>query len=174
LSAVETGAIGDRPALFEAARPTLMRVAVGVLRDRGLAEDAVQQAWLRFAELGAEGWPENPVGWLVRVVSNEALQIRRRRVTEQRILPDAARRLEPVRIDPETLAISADEVERLAQATGKLPVEQFLVVRMRTVDGLKFREIADQLGLPLGTVLTRMRLALERLRQELGPDDGPR
>ena len=57
-----------------------------------------------------------------------------------------------------------ETVELVRQAMGELTEKQGEVVRLRVYEDLKFSEIAERLGLPLGTVLTRMRAAMEKLR----------
>jgi RNA polymerase sigma-70 factor (ECF subfamily) len=59
---------------------------------------------------------------------------------------------------------------RLRASVGTLPPEQQEVVRRRIHDGQTFAEIASDLNLPIGTVLTRMRLALEKLRKQLAEE----
>ena len=62
---------------------------------------------------------------------------------------------------------SAELSEKVRQALKQIPVEQQEVVRLRIYEGMKFAEIAERTGVPLGTVLTRMRLALGRLWKAL-------
>ena len=59
----------------------------------------------------------------------------------------------------------------LRKALGELPAEQGRVVWARMYEDKTFAQIAEEFGLPLGTVLTRMRLALEKLRRTLHPGD---
>ena len=61
----------------------------------------------------------------------------------------------------------AEELERVRTALVRLPPEQQLVVQLRLIENKTFNEIAQLLGLPLGTVLSRMRLAMEKLRSKL-------
>ncbi len=69
----------------------------------------------------------------------------------------------------------ADETERLRRAVDALPEPLREVVVLRTYGELKFREIADVLGLPIGTVLTRMRTATRRLAETMTDEpDAPR
>ena len=66
--------------------------------------------------------------------------------------------------DPADLAADADEAQRVAEAMAELPEEQLAVLRLAYFDGLSHAEIAELIGIPLGTVKGRVRLALERLR----------
>ena len=58
--------------------------------------------------------------------------------------------------------------ERVQQALAALPADQHEVVSLSYVEGLSHSEIADRLGLPLGTVKSRMRLAYEKIRESVG------
>jgi RNA polymerase sigma-70 factor (ECF subfamily) len=66
--------------------------------------------------------------------------------------------------DTAELVRAADESQRVAEAVAELPESQLEVVRLSFFDGLSHAEIAEVIGIPLGTVKGRMRLALERLR----------
>lgn len=69
--------------------------------------------------------------------------------------------------DPQTAAELAQEQERLGDAVAKLPSRQKEVIEKAFFGDLSHREIADMTGLPLGTIKSRIRLGLERLRYEL-------
>jgi RNA polymerase sigma-70 factor, ECF subfamily len=66
--------------------------------------------------------------------------------------------------DPAELAGEADRAQRLAEAMAALPPAQLETLQLAYFEGLSHGEIAERLGLPLGTVKGRIRLALERLR----------
>ena len=61
-------------------------------------------------------------------------------------------------------AIQQEDIERVREALMRLPASQREVVQKRIYEGLKFREIADELDVPLGTVLARMQAALKKLK----------
>jgi RNA polymerase sigma factor (sigma-70 family) len=148
----------------------LRRFLTGVLRDADLAGDVLQAAFARLIELGhtvREGTSRK--SWLFSVAYHEALAIRRRAATEQKVVGRLAAGL-----DETTGAERADArlvrwetVERVRAALNRLPPEQREVVRRRIVEEQKFAEIAAELKLPLGTVLSRMQLALAKLRKSL-------
>mgnify|MGYP002622404066 CR=1 FL=1 len=105
--------------------------------------------------------------WLFRVAYNEAMAIRRRQGVENRSLARLARSSPKFPETPEEAAIGSEWKEQIQQAMTRLPEEQRDVVRRRIYDEMTFAEIAETLGVPLGTVLTRMRLALKKLRKAL-------
>jgi RNA polymerase sigma-70 factor (ECF subfamily) len=66
--------------------------------------------------------------------------------------------------DPADLLLLADDAERIALAMAELTESQLQVIRLAYFDGLSHSEIAERLDLPLGTVKSRIRLGLDRLR----------
>jgi RNA polymerase sigma factor (sigma-70 family) len=151
-------------ALYRQHAAELRRFLVGVLRDENLAADAMQLAFVRALEVGHTTREESRKAWLFRVAYREALAIRRREATTERILKQITA---PDGIPPETPLVTQEETERVRLALGNLPVEQREVVRKRIHEDKTFAEIARELNIPLGTALTRMRTALARLRDAL-------
>jgi RNA polymerase sigma-70 factor (ECF subfamily) len=103
---------------------------------------------------------------LFRVAYNEAMAIRRRRGVEERSRERISRDRISQTLPPEDL-IRWEQVKRVREALDQLPAEQREVVRLRMYEDLTFAEIASRLSLPLGTVLTRMRIATGKLQQSL-------
>ena len=65
---------------------------------------------------------------------------------------------------PEEPALKSEQAEQVREAIEALSADQQAVVRKRIYEGLKFREIAEELNVPLGTVLARMQSAIKKLR----------
>ena len=99
---------------------------------------------------------------------SEALAIRRRRRTDEQALRQAAWRATERSQEPAETLARREAVEKIREALGDLSPEEQRVVRMRVYEEKTFAGIAQELGLPLGTVLTRMRRALQRLKDILG------
>ena len=105
--------------------------------------------------------------WLLGIVRNVALD--RVRLTGRRRedpLPEAAPLVDPVDIEA-TVALR-DGAARVVDAMAVLPAEQRQALLAVTLLGLSAREVSERYDLPLGTVKTRVRLALRKLRDELG------
>lgn len=147
--------------------PMLERYAWAMVRDWSLAADAVQLAFIALARFGGDVAPEARKNWLFRVVYREAVRLRQKQAgrsgsaDSEQILREshASYELEPVDkiLQEETNA----ELTRWIQ---ELPEEQRRVLELRIYHDKTFAEIADELSIPLGTALSRMRLAVERLR----------
>jgi RNA polymerase sigma-70 factor (ECF subfamily) len=154
-------------ALYACHADELRAYLTGLLRNPDLAADVLQATFLRAVELGHTASRDNARAWLFRVAHNEAIDRRRRQVAEGRSLQQSAwwKRRQPA--VPEELIGQAETIARVRQAIERLPSEQQDVVRQRIYGGLTFAEIASKSGLPLGTVLTRMRIATKRLSDAL-------
>jgi len=134
------------------------------LQDRGAAEDVQQQVFLEVWERGPTYDPRrsSPVTWIMTIARSRAIDHLRRRVPEPR---DPATAIEAADAQAATSELDALHDEWwLAAALADLPEDEAEVLRLRFADGLTQREIAAQLGIPLGTVKTRMVRALERVR----------
>ena len=147
----------------------LRRFLLGVLRDADLADEALQQTFVRLLEQGDQAQTETMQGWIYRVAFHEAMALRRRQKLDAR----AAR---AIAFDPALLTLAApglatdeaavidEDLRRATAALAELPDAQREIVRLRFSESQTFAQIAAHLNVPLGTALTRMRLALTKLR----------
>ena len=147
----------------------LRRFIIGVVRDPGLADDVMQATFVKAVEHGHEARVETSRGWLFRVAFHEALASRRRQAARDK----GHRRLADFRArrdaGPDEPLIRGEAVEAVREALRQLSEEQRRVVLARVYEEKTFAEIAGEFGLPLGTVLTRMRRALEKMRRTMRP-----
>ncbi len=167
---VEQAKRGAREAFDSLARLTgdrCMAIAFRILRDFDHADDAVQAALLTaWREIRALRDPELFEPWLHRILTNAcyAEARRRRRWSEAiRLLPS-----EPVHGPDEYLTVETrDQLER---AFRRLTVEQRAVVVFHHYVGLPLPDVAERLGIPLGTVKSRLHHAKRALRAGLEAD----
>jgi RNA polymerase sigma-70 factor (ECF subfamily) len=145
---------------------------VGLLRDSQLASDVLQATFVKMVQRGGETQEESRKAWLFRVAYHEAMAIRRRDAVGEkivkRIAEDGGQGGGFVRGMPEDSLIRHESVERVREALEQLPPDQRQVVRMRIYEEKTFAVIAEELKIPLGTALGRMRSALIKLRARLG------
>lgn len=132
----------------------------------GLAEEATQEAmaivW-RKAEM-FDPARASAATWIFTIARNKRLDaIRKLKRPEPEDLPWGAEEPE----DAADAVAVADEEERLREAVARLPERQRAVIEKAYFGDLSHREIADATGLPLGTIKSRIRLGLERLRHEM-------
>jgi RNA polymerase sigma-70 factor (ECF subfamily) len=141
------------------------RAAYLVTGSAAEAEDAAQEgfvkAWQALPRF-REGAPFRP--WLLAIVTNEARN-RRRAAGRQAAL--ALRALEPPPEGPDETASAHADHERLLRIVGGLSEEHRLVIGYRYFLDLSEEETAEALGIPRGTVKSRLARALERLREQM-------
>lgn len=144
--------------------PALRNFLGARCRDAELTGELMQEVAFRLVaaapRLRANG---NLRGYLFRVAANVWRDHIRRELVRQAAherLAAAERLAGPV---ADELVLERDLRDAVRRALAALPEPQQDVVRLRHVEGLKFREIAERLGRPLGTVLTQMRAALARI-----------
>jgi RNA polymerase sigma-70 factor (ECF subfamily) len=155
----------DITRLYLELREKLTAFALGLLRNRELAQEVVQATFRKALE-STDEIRGDLRGWLFRVACNEAMAIRRRKGVEDRWRGQQSGSQPEVPLPHDDL-IRWEQVKRVRDALERLPPEQRTVVRMRIYEELTFAEIAQRLSIPLGTVLTRMRLATGKLQHAL-------
>jgi RNA polymerase sigma factor (sigma-70 family) len=137
---------------------------IGVLKDHDFAQEALQATFIKAMEQGHTAREETRKGWLFRVAFHEALAIKRRGKTYDKNLRKMAwSRPNPEEHSPDDRLCRWETIVNVREALEKLPENQREVVRMRIYEEKTFAEIGEELNVPLGTVLTRMRLAMRKL-----------
>lgn len=167
---VERARNGDEEAfasLARAASDRLLAIAYRILRDLGLAEDAVQQtlvlAWRDLPTLRDAGAFD---AWLHRLLVNTCYREARRGrrwVANVRFLPVEM----PASSDEFVTVVHRDQLER---GFRRLPPEQRAVLVFHHYLGMTLPEVADHLGVPLGTVKSRLHYAINSIRAALEAD----
>ncbi|MCB9950296.1 MAG: RNA polymerase sigma factor [Planctomycetaceae bacterium] len=140
---------------------------LSVLRNEHAAEEVFQATFSKALTHGGNVASGSEKAWLFRVAFNEAMMLRRKLSNKQKAKEQIAQLPQRHAPSPDQELLSWESVQAVRIALDELPAEQAEVVRQRMYENLTFQQIADSLGLPLGTVLTRMRLALIKLRQAL-------
>lgn len=161
---------GQIEALFRKYAPELERFLLGILRNGGSADDALQSTFVQLIDKGGDVDPEKLKAWLFRVAYNEAMGLLRREGTHRRAVQKADwwASTSDAEGDAGPRSMIRDEtIESVRQAIAELPATHREIVCLRIYDGLKFVQIAERLNIPLGTVLTRMRNSMQRLERKL-------
>jgi RNA polymerase sigma-70 factor, ECF subfamily len=158
--------------LYDRHARLLYSLALRIVRERSDAEDVLQetfsQVWRQANRFEASRG--TVVGWLVTVTRSRALDRLRQRRTQRegaadfdRVadnLPDQSRALD-------LQLVTAEQANRVRQALAALPDELRIPLELAYYEGLSQSEIAERLRTPLGTIKTRMRQTLLRLREAL-------
>jgi RNA polymerase sigma-70 factor, ECF subfamily len=150
-------------------------LALRILRERGEAEEVVQdvfvQVWRQAETYRIDrGTPE---AWLITMTRSRSIdKLRSRRRREEMVRPVESPERLPGPVALESVSGPAEARATLGGALADLPAVQRSVLELAYFDGLTQSEIAARLGEPLGTVKTRMRSGLERLRGILAARSG--
>jgi RNA polymerase sigma factor (sigma-70 family) len=154
--------------LYERWSPDIRRFLWALTRDAELADELAQATFGRLVESGHGVREGAERAWLFRVAHNEAMQWRRRNGVHARGLEKVAD-MASLREQPEPWRrlVRDEDAKRVRRALAALPPEQRHVVEQRIDAEQTFAEIAKELRKPIGTVLTRMRLALAKLERAL-------
>ncbi|HZB02947.1 MAG TPA: sigma-70 family RNA polymerase sigma factor [Actinomycetota bacterium] len=158
--------------LFGKYAPTARALALRILRRPFLADETVQEAFLALWRhpQGYERDRGSVRAWLMSTVHHRAVDLVRREEAHRRrtegALPD------PVPEDPAEQAVHAvgvpEERAAVRAALADLPTEQRQVIELLYFEGLTQSQVAERMGLPLGTVKSRVLLAMRRMRAALG------
>lgn len=154
-----------------------------LLRDDALAEDAVQEAFLRAFRFfgGLRGGDGRP--WLLKIVRNACCEL-----LQRERLPGAAEAFDEelhgaaapgavvvLPVCPEAAAVARADAERVRTCMAALPPEFREVLRLREIEGCSYREIAAIVGVPIGTVMSRLsrgrRMLLHRIGEAVREQD---
>jgi len=146
----------------------VFRYLRSLVGDAEEARDLVQEVWLR---LGAR--PDAGEALVFTAARQCGISHLRRRATRRRVLAEdagdevAAAVAAPARERPDARLEETDRREALRRALGVLSEEQRSVFHLTEVEGLRYAEVAEVLGVPAGTVASRKHLAVVRLREEM-------
>jgi RNA polymerase sigma-70 factor (ECF subfamily) len=156
--------------LVRAYEAEAQRVAIAIMGDRDVAHDAVQEAFIkayraidRF-DLGRRFRP-----WFMQILRNQCRDMIRRRKAgfdTQRMTPLMAERL-PSSSDPERRSRAQEAHDILWEALGRVSVDHREVLVLKEIQELNYGEIAEAVGIPEGTVASRLYHARRALKEAL-------
>ena len=149
-------------------------MALKIVGDPEAAEEVTQDVFQRVWEKAATYRSEKArvITWLMRITRNRSIDVLRRGTSrgshEQGTWDDLAGMPDPAAADPGESAEYASRQAQVRVALGALPEDQRTALALAFFQGLTHQQIAERLGEPLGTVKTRIRDAMRKLRVSLG------
>lgn len=157
------------------------RVAQQILRTEEAAADAVQEAMIKVYRALPRFQEGNFRSWLLRIVTNTCYDHLRRQKRRRALSLDEltegsdseaslGERAQDTVEDPETMALQSEQMQALLSAIDDLPAWHRHVVLLIDVHGMDYEEAAEQLGVPLGTVKSRLSRGRAALRDRLVRD----
>lgn len=183
-------ATGDRTALvplYDRYAGPVFALALRIVADRVTAEDLLQEVFVRVWQRADtyQAGRGRPLTWVLGIAHNLAIdEVRRRRRRPQGADEREAGQLEELlaavpsaEAGPEEQAWARQRRQQIGAALAQLPPAQRVIIEMAYFEGYTQSQMADHLGEPLGTIKTRLRLGVQKLREALrgqGLDDGGR
>jgi len=161
---------GDRGAysdLVSQHRAGVINVVYRMCGDSQIAEDAAQEAFIRAWQKLDKYQPRSAFrNWLYRIATNAALDMLRKARDEMDVDVVPIVSTNP---GPESTLVTSQRAERVKQAVLELPPASRAVLVLREYEGLSYREISETLGIPTGTVMSRLNYGRNLLREILTP-----
>ena len=147
-----------------------------LLRDDQQAQDAVQDAFMRAMRYAGGFRGGDRRAWLLAIVRNVCYtQLSHSRSTAGNVVFDEEQHQTEAAgpaADPEATALARIDRDALMRALEALPLEYREAIVMREMEGLSYKEIAGATGVPIGTVMSRLARARDRLRLSLAGKGG--
>ena len=172
IRALTRGEAWAMTAIYDRYGRLVFSLALKILNDRGAAEEAVQEVfvkvWRRSKDYDVARGKFS--SWLSGITHNHAIDELRRRRVRPTASEDEDALAEVVANGPTPidLALQSLERRRIGEALQAIPLEQRRCIEMAYFEGFTQQEISDRLREPLGTVKTRMRLGMQKLKALLG------
>src|SRR3954451_7899985 len=161
---------GDRTALrivYQDTAAKLYGVCLRILKDRAEAEDVLQDVFVTVRRKAASFDPgrASPITWLVAIARNRSIDRVRSSALNRKSEPietaEVVRDAAPAAIDQ---IMQAEEHARLRTCLGELEERQSTAVRSAFLDGMTYEQLAERMGVPLGTMKSWIRRGLLKLR----------
>lgn len=171
---VARGDLGAFEELYDENAPTLYGIILSIVRDETAGQDVLQetfiQIWTKAESYSAERGSE--IAWMIMIARSRALDALRRADTRearedeagQHAAEDSAGEVAP---GPFRIASTRQAREQIRSALGEIPDEQSEALQLAFFSDLTHREVAAELEQPLGTIKTRIKLGMAKLRSLL-------
>jgi RNA polymerase sigma-70 factor (ECF subfamily) len=169
VASADHAALGE---LYDATSPTVFGLVRRIVGDYSAAEEVTLDVYTQVWRLASDYCEEKgaPVTWLLMIARSRAidhLRSRARRVKEQECPIEVAFDHSHPGPDPEAVAISGNRRQIVQDILANLEPEQVATLQLAFFDGLSHGEIAAKTGIALGTVKTRIRTGMMRMRELL-------
>jgi RNA polymerase sigma-70 factor (ECF subfamily) len=173
--AVAQGDVDAFEEVYDAMSPIVYGLALRVVRDPARAEEVAQEAFVEFWRKAAEFDPQrgSARAWMVTIAHRRAVDVvRSEEASRARAIRAGHRMLGSGQGDPvaDTVETLADQ-DRVNRALIHLTPLERQAIELAYYEGQTYRQVAERLDAPIGTIKTRMRSALQRLGDILGADE---
>ena len=143
----------------------MFNIALRITGDADAANDCAQEAFIRAYRALHQYDPTLPFGpWLYRITTNASLNHVQRWHARERPVDELPERSAEIDEGPEATAVRREEVAEVVAAMADLPAAYRAALTLRHMQQLSYQEVADALGIPLGTVKTHLHRARAALK----------
>ncbi|MEY5060995.1 MAG: hypothetical protein RIS45_916 [Planctomycetota bacterium] len=156
---------------IERLTPGLVQVAFGICHDRHRAEEIVQEAWIRLWKSPPEAGEPAISSWMRTTVTNLSISAIRRKKRTWTLIDESGTARDVRAERPGEELSRHEELARVTEALDRLDPEKRAMIMLRVNEGLSYEAIANHLGVPIGTVMSRLNRARLALLGELGERD---
>lgn len=166
---------GDRAAfqsLYISTSAKLFGVILPIVRNRGEAEEVLQEAYVKIWQKAAIFDPlrGRPMTWLITIARNRAIDQRRRQPASPMVDIDQVSSVSDLSPSADVLTFASRDALRLTAALAKLPPHAAAAIRNAYFEGLQYEEISLRDNIPVGTIKSWVRRGLQQMRADLTPD----
>lgn len=164
---------GDREAfarLYDAIAPAVFGAVKRVLRDQAMSEEVTQEVFVELWTSAARFDPSrgNVSTWAITIARRRAIDRVRSEQSQRNRIEQLGQRRPDTDVATDDMVVASLDAAHVSQALADLPADQREVIQLAFIDGYSHGDIADRLGLPLGTVKGRVRGGLQKLSVKLG------
>lgn len=155
---------------IERLTPGLIRLSYGICRDRHRAEEIVQEAFVRLWRKPPDAGEPAISSWMRATVTNLSISVIRRKKRTWTLIDESGAARDVRAAAPDDESARREDVSRVAAALERLDPDKRTMIMLRVNEGLSYEAIANHLGVPIGTVMSRLNRARLALLGELDAD----
>lgn len=153
---------------IERLTPGLVQLSYGICRDRHRAEEIVQEAFVKLWKSPPDAGEPAIASWMRATVTNLSISVVRRKRRMWALIDESGNARDVRAERPGTELERREDVSRIAAALERLDPDKRAMIMLRVNEGLSYDAIAAHLGVPIGTVMSRLNRARLALLDELG------
>jgi RNA polymerase sigma-70 factor (ECF subfamily) len=156
---------------IERLTPGLIQVSFGICHDRHRAEEIVQEAWIRIWKSPPDAGEPAISSWMRSTVTNLSISAIRRKRRVWTLIDESGTARDVRAERPGEGSVRREDLSRVSAALDRLDPDKRAMIMLRVNEGLSYEAIAQHLGVPIGTVMSRLNRARLALLEELGEHD---
>jgi RNA polymerase sigma-70 factor (ECF subfamily) len=157
---------------IERLTPGLIQLSFGICHDRHRAEEIVQEAFVRLWKTPPDAGEVAISSWMRATVTNLSISVIRRKKRVLTLIDESGTARDVRAERPGSELERRGDISRIAGALERLDPDKRAMIMLRVNEGLSYEAIAAHLGVPIGTVMSRLNRARLALLDELGEGDG--